>query len=79
MKLFKVIIENVIILALELLSIMRSLQWSIQHTESVLISKSNVLIRFAVTITQSYSDKEVHIGDSGRENTLADNIVEKIL
>jgi hypothetical protein len=81
MKLFKVIMKNVIILALELLSIMRSLQSSIQHTESVLLSKPNVLIRFAVTITQSYSDKEVHseFGDSGRENTLADNIVETIL
>jgi hypothetical protein len=49
--------------------------------ESVLLSNYNVLIRFAVTMTQSYSDKEFHseFGGSGRENTLADNIVETIL
>jgi hypothetical protein len=49
--------------------------------ESVLTSKYNALIRLAVTMTQSYSDKECHpeFGDSGMENTLADNIVETIL
>ena len=49
--------------------------------ESVLLSNSNVLIRFAVTMTQSYPHKEfqAEFGDSGRENTLADNIVETIL
>jgi hypothetical protein len=60
--------ENVIILALELLSIMRSHQSSIQPTDSVLLSNSNVLISFAVKMTQSYSDKEFRseFGDSGR-------------
>jgi hypothetical protein len=60
---------------------MRSLLSSTQPTESVLLSNSNVLILFAVTMTPSYSNKEFHseFGDSGRENTLADNIVETIL
>jgi hypothetical protein len=60
---------------------MRSLLSSTQPTESVLLSNSNVLILFAVTMTPSYSNKEFQpeFGDSGRENTLADNIVETIL
>jgi hypothetical protein len=46
-----------------------------------LLSNPNVLIRLAVTMRQSYSDKEFHseFGDSERENTLADNIVVTIL
>ncbi len=48
---------------------------------SVLLSNSNVLIGFAVTMTQSYPHKEfrAEFGNSGRENTLADNIVETTL
>jgi hypothetical protein len=60
---------------------MRSHQSRIQPVWSVLLSSSNVLIRFAVTVTQSYPDKEFHpeFGNSRRENTVADNIVETIL
>ena len=49
--------------------------------EPVLLSNSNVLINFAVTMTRSYPHKEFHseLRDSGRENTLADNIVETTL
>jgi hypothetical protein len=49
--------------------------------DSVLLSNSNVLIRFAVTTTQSYPGKEfrAEFGGSGRENMLADNIVETSL
>jgi len=46
-----------------------------------LLSSSGTLIRFAVAMTLSYPDKEFdpEFGDPGKENTLADNIVETIL
>ena len=60
---------------------MRSHGPRIQPVGSVLLSSSNVLIRFAVTVTQSYPDKEFHpvFRNSERENTVADNIVETTL